>query len=204
MNAILVPAKALNDAKGRLAASLSPDERHRLGLAMLSDVLIATVPWRSWVVTSDVHVWKLAEELGCELVDDGGAELNESIRLGTRVASAAGATALLVLPADVPLVEADDVSAAFETGSAVAVAPSADGGTNALVRRPPDVIEPLFGPGSARRHFEIAERAGITVDMLELESLVLDVDQNEDLIALASTDSKRDSVLLARELLSRA
>src|SRR3990172_8229880 len=39
MIAALVPAKALDQAKGRLAAALSEDERRLLALAMLEDVL---------------------------------------------------------------------------------------------------------------------------------------------------------------------
>ena len=41
MIAALVPAKALDQAKGRLAAVLSEDERRELALAMLEDVLRA-------------------------------------------------------------------------------------------------------------------------------------------------------------------
>lgn len=203
MNAILVPVKAMLGAKGRLADYLSADDRHRLGLAMLSDVLSATATWRSWIVTSDEDASKLAEELGCGVVRDMGAGLNDAIKLGTTIATAEGATGLLVLPADVPLVEPDDVAKAFNVDAEVAVAMSSDGGTNALVRRPPDVIEPHFGPGSARLHIEAAQNAGASVETLDLPSLQVDVDRYEDLKAVAASDLERGSTVLARELLSR-
>ena len=203
MNAILVPVKAMFDAKGRLADHLSAEDRHGLGLAMLSDVLTATVTWRSWVVTSDKDASKLAEELGCVVVPDAGSGLNDAIRLGTTIAAAEGVTGLLVLPADVPLVEPDDVARAFEVNAEVAVAVSADGGTNALLRRPSDVIDPNFGPDSARLHIDAAQKAGVSVEMLELPSLQVDVDRYEDLEAVAASDLERGSVALARDLLSR-
>jgi 2-phospho-L-lactate guanylyltransferase len=203
MNAILVPVKTMSDAKGRLADYLSADDRHRLGLAMLSDVLTATVTWRSWVVTSDDDASKLAEELGCAVVRDAGTGLNDAIRLGTTTTTAEGATGLLVLPADVPLVESDDVARAFQVDAEVAVAVSADGGTNALLRRPPGVIDPHFGPDSARLHIEAAQAAGLSVETLDLPSLQVDVDRQEDLEAVAASELTRGSVVFARELLSR-
>lgn len=203
MNAILVPVKTMSDAKGRLADFLTAEDRHRLGLAMLSDVLTATVTWRSWVVTSDDGATKLAEELGCAVIGDAGTGLNDAIRLGTTIAASEGATGLLVLPADVPLVESDDVAKAFQTESDVAVATSADGGTNALLRRPPDVIDPHFGPGSAQLHIEAAKAAHLSVETLDLPSLQVDVDRREDLEAVAASELTRGSVVFARDLLSR-
>ncbi len=41
MIAALVPAKSLDEAKGRLASILSEDERRRLALAMLEDLVRA-------------------------------------------------------------------------------------------------------------------------------------------------------------------
>src|SRR5205814_1389728 len=80
------------------------------------------------------------------------------------VAAQRGCDALLVLPADVPLVTARDVEALLELaepGRGVALCPDRAGsGTNALLRRPPAAIPARFGPHSLARHRRTAALAG--------------------------------------------
>src|SRR6185437_15071510 len=57
-------------------------------------------------------------------------------------------------------------------------------GTNALLLTPPDVLAPSFGPDSRRRHLADASAAGVPAEIVELDSLGLDVDTPEDLDAL--------------------
>ncbi|MGH2721159.1 MAG: hypothetical protein ACRDJO_06095, partial [Actinomycetota bacterium] len=82
------------------------------------------------------------------------------------------------------------------------VAASADGGTTALLRTPPDAIEPAFGPGSAGLHTAAALRAGRSVVLVTPPSLRLDVDRPADLERLAAAGGNRESVAVARRLLS--
>ncbi|MGH2687519.1 MAG: 2-phospho-L-lactate guanylyltransferase, partial [Actinomycetota bacterium] len=104
-DAILVPAKDLAAAKSRLGACLRPADRRALVLAMLADVLRATAAWADrYVVTDDAVLAETAAGLGCLPLQDPGAGLNAALRAGTAWASANGATRLLVLPSDVPLV----------------------------------------------------------------------------------------------------
>jgi 2-phospho-L-lactate guanylyltransferase len=60
-------------------------------------------------------------------------------------------------------------------------------GTNALLLTPPDVLAPSFGPDSRRRHLADASAAGVPAEIVELDSLGLDVDTPEDLDALRRT-----------------
>ena len=57
-------------------------------------------------------------------------------------------------------------------------------GTNALLLTPPDVLAPSFGPDSRRRHLAEAAAAGVPAEVVELESLGLDIDTTDDLEAL--------------------
>jgi 2-phospho-L-lactate guanylyltransferase len=57
-------------------------------------------------------------------------------------------------------------------------------GTNALLLTPPDVLAPSFGPDSRRRHLTDASAKGVPAEVVELESLALDVDTPDDLEAL--------------------
>jgi len=66
-------------------------------------------------------------------------------------------------------------------------APVADGGTAALVRRPPDVIEARFGADSAARHRATCEEAGVALCEPDLPSLHLDLDRVADVEAFLAT-----------------
>lgn len=169
---------------------------------MLADVLRATDKWgHRLIVTSDRDAEAVGLAFGCRLVADPGLGLNPAITAGTHAAIAGGATTLLVLPSDVPMVTPDDVTALFACPEQVVVARSGDGGTNALLRRPPAAIEPSFGPASAELHASRAAAAGLECRTLELGSLLLDIDRFQDLVTLGGLDNLRESVRLARELL---
>lgn len=203
MDAILIPAKSLGAAKLRLAGELTAEARRRLGLAMLRDVLGATSPWSlRFIVTPDPEVEEVARDFGCRIVADSGRGLNRAIEAGTAAAVRAGVGSLLVLPSDVPLVRADDVASIFSLRAEIVVVRSQDGGTTGLLRRPPDALACSFGPNSAARHEAAARRAGLEVACIELPSLRLDVDDGEDLARLAEARGARDSVKIARELLT--
>lgn len=169
---------------------------------MLADVLRATDKWtHRLIVTSDRDAEAVGLAFGCALVSDPGHGLNSAVAEGTKAAIAAGTTTLLVLPSDVPMVTPDDVTALFACSEDVVVAPSNDGGTNALLRRPPSAIPPSFGPASAELHRARAAAAGLESRTMELVSLLLDIDQYQDLVTLGSLANLRESVRLARELL---
>lgn len=167
---------------------------------MLADVLYATQEWERWVVTSDPEAEAASKEAGCRLISDGGTGLNDAIRSGTEAAAEGGVESLLVVPADVPLVEPADLHLIFDSKADVGVVRSSDGGTNALLRSPPEVLAPYFGPDSAKRHEEQARAAGLSFVVIEAASLSLDIDLPDDLDKLAESKSNRISARLAKEL----
>lgn len=205
MDCILIPVKRLDRAKLRLSRRLTPDDRRRLGLAMLADVLRAAEKWpHRLLVTEDPDAEALGLASGCDLVCDPRRGLNAALVAGSQRAVELGATSLLILPSDVPLVGADDIAELFGRPEQVVVVASADGGTNALLRRPPNGIAPSFGPASARRHLDTAARAGLETAEIQLDSLRLDIDRRADLTTLGDAALPRESVRLARRLLERS
>ena len=92
----------------------------------------------------------------------------------------------MILPADIPLVRAEDVRAVVEAlgvdgvPRAVLVR-SRDNGTNALALRPPEAIAMHFGRDSADAHRAAAVAAGVAVVEIVNERLSFDVDAPEDL-----------------------
>jgi 2-phospho-L-lactate/phosphoenolpyruvate guanylyltransferase len=122
--------------------------------------------------------------------DDGEVGLNAALDHAAAVAVQGGADALLVLPADVPLVTRADIAALaaeLPPPPSLVLAPTADGGTGALLRCPPLAVPASFGTASVAAHLGAAARRGVTARVLWRWNLSLDLDRPEDaqrLIAL--------------------
>jgi 2-phospho-L-lactate guanylyltransferase len=191
---LAVPVKSLARAKSRLSPALSDLERGALTLAMLEDVLDASlgVPgWETWVVSPDEVALEIAARRGARPVAEAKPPLASAIRQVEALAKDEGAGTLAVLPADVPLVTAETLHVALRTLGAVVLAPSADGaGTSLLLRRPPKAIPARFGPDSFRRHVQLATERGLPVSIVERQELSFDVDRPGDILTLLA-DGRR-------------
>ncbi|HYB11269.1 MAG TPA: 2-phospho-L-lactate guanylyltransferase [Alphaproteobacteria bacterium] len=186
----VVPAKDLAQAKRRLAGVLSAAERQGFARAMFEDVLDALVRAPNLagglVVTRDAALAALARGYGLRVIADLRHEgPNGAIALAAKTLAAQGAAGMIAIPADVPLVSAEDIAsilAGISKGPSVTLAPAfADMGTNGIALAPPDAIPPCFGPQSFFRHQEVALKRGIEPHVLRLPNLGLDVDRPGDL-----------------------
>ncbi|MBV9356727.1 MAG: 2-phospho-L-lactate guanylyltransferase [Chloroflexi bacterium] len=187
----VVVARCDLTAKSRLAPVLTDAERSQLALAMLADVLDAAGRARlagRIAVVDTPAAQGIAAEHGALVVADPRAGMNGAVRAGVAAASRRGAQAVLVMPGDIPLVEAGDVELALEAASSarvVVVGRDRQGvGTNALLLRPPAVIRPAFGVDSARHHLYLARMAGVPTTEVSSPQLGFDVDQPPDLAEL--------------------
>ena len=211
MIAAIVPAKSLGGAKSRLLPRLPREAIERLCLAMLADVVAALrgVPQlaRVAVVTPDEAVAAAARAAGAEVLMRPEPGLNPAIEAAARVFAPGADDGVLVLLGDVAGASSAELARLLDAlpGRGVALAPSRDGGSSALLRRPRDVIAAGFGPDSARVHRERAAAAGVPCVELALASLAIDVDEPEDLAALRASGAAgpRTRALLA-ELAERA
>lgn len=178
----IVPVKALGQAKSRLAPRLEPAERRALMAWMLDRVLNACAASSAiaeiLVIAGDEEAAALVgsrPELQVLLEPRPG--LGSAIERADEASAEASATA--VIAADLPLLEAADLDALCAAGAdapGVVVAPTADGGTGALLRRPPRVIRAAFGPRSAAAHLAAAARAGVAGRRLNRRGLTVDID----------------------------
>lgn len=179
MRICVVPMKPLAEAKARLAPMLGPEERRRLSLAMLTDVVDAALALdRVWVLQSDDEAAAVAMRRGAEPRPDPapGRGLNASLEAATADAVAHGATGVLVVSADLAAATAEDLHELAQ-GHGVALAPDRAGtGTNALWRTPPDAIATAFGQESRSAHEEAARRAGVGFRIVDAPRLAADVD----------------------------
>lgn len=188
----VVPVKRLQQAKLRLAPVLDARERAGLARAMAEDVLRAVIAVDALagvlVVTADLTIAALASEIGVGVIaDDSDQGYNAAVERAARFLIDAGASGILVLPADVPSVTPADIVALLDahgSGPAVTlVAAEADGGTNALACSPVDAIAFGFGEGSFARHHAAARACNIMPMLPSLPNLACDIDRPDDLAA---------------------
>jgi 2-phospho-L-lactate guanylyltransferase len=197
----IIPVGTLEGAKSRLGAVLDAEERIELTLRFARSTIAAAVASRriqeTLVVTPDDTVRRLAEELGARPLRQRDAGLNRGIDAGRSEAIAAGASAVLILPIDLPDVSTAAIDAILATlddrgRPLVAIVPDRHGrGTNALLLAPPDAIDTCFGGDSRAAHVLAAREAGAELVILE-GPLALDVDTPEDLL-LAEASLRRES-----------
>jgi 2-phospho-L-lactate guanylyltransferase len=198
---VIVPVKPLNRAKSRLASVLSPDQRQHLAEAMLRRVLeaVRAVPqlMGTLVISRDNKALAIAREYGARTVQESGQpQLNGALMRATQVVTRWKGSALLILPADLPLIAPEDIVGMVEMGqnerTVVIATDQNEDGTNALFVRPPGLITYAYGPGSYHRHVELARKAGAAVKVYGSPRLALDVDVPEDLQAFNELMRERD------------
>jgi 2-phospho-L-lactate guanylyltransferase len=211
----LVPVRSLSGAKSRLGEPLDPEERRDLIMAMLRRTVEAALAARSLadvvVVSKDPEALATARAMRAAAILQRSDGLNEGLTEaraavagveivtlgrpanGARVPAGTSATALIVLPADLPGVSGlaiDSVAQAaveatrHEPGRPVVVLVTDHhgSGTNALLLAPPDAIDFQFGEGSRAAHAAAARAAG--AEYVEIGGpLAFDVDTPEDLLA---------------------
>jgi len=193
MRYILIPVKDLTRAKQRLALVMTQEERIRLAWAMLENTFAAAAGARNVdriaVVTLYPPAIELAGKYGMELIAET-EQISESasVDFGSKEAKRRGATAVLRLPIDLPLVTAVDIETILDHDvepPSVVIVPSRDGtGTNAILRRPPDLFPSHFGPGSLAKHLAEAAASGADCRVIELQSVALDIDDPNDVTEL--------------------
>jgi 2-phospho-L-lactate/phosphoenolpyruvate guanylyltransferase len=189
MRVIAVPVKALERAKGRLSGVLSPLERAALTLAMLEDVLDSclTMPgWQTWVISPDEAILEVSARRGARpVVEEEPGLLSAIHQVEVEVS---GSDALGIVLGDLPLITPDELGALLQTLGPVVAAPSdSDGGTNVLLRRPPQVIPPRFGTESFRKHREVAEQLDVPFARVDSPGLEFDLDRPEDVPTLLAS-----------------
>ncbi len=194
MNVGILPVKKPSRAKTRLERDLGEGRREAVARALLDDALglLAAVDFLDWwVVSDDPEVLESARSDGHGAIDDPAGGLNSALELALAAAATKGAASALIVPADVPLATAGDLSEICDTGetSDVVLVPSRrDGGTNALHLRPPDLLTPRFGTGSLQAHVRSAERSKLRCSVVDLPRLSLDIDTIDDAKELVRRD----------------
>jgi 2-phospho-L-lactate guanylyltransferase len=178
MPTLVVP---FHGAKGKSRLGPLPEaSRLALAAAMLEDVVAACAQLGPTFVVAPAG----APVVGGILVPDPGGGQGSAVRAGLDAADAAGSSGpFVVVNADLPCVSPEDLHelAAAVPDGGLALAPAADGTTNALALASPAVFAPVYGRGSARRFAALAPSATV-----RLPGLMDDVDTVADLERIES------------------
>ena len=195
----IVPVKPLRRGKSRLSKVLNEDERAALNQELLERTLgtLSTLKelLQVMVVSRDPHALTIARNYGAITVrEDGHPQLNTALTRATVVSQLHSSQGVLVLPADLPLLERSDVITLMERAvkntPVVVIAPDRHGnGTNALLTIPAGIIEYDYGEGSFKRHCDRASKMGVHLEIVESPSLGLDLDLPEDLELVQKLES---------------
>ena len=214
---VIVPVRGVSVGKSRLGEALDAEERLTLVVGLLVRTLSVVSAWSAatavHVVSGDVTVRTIARRHpGVAVIRESGhGGLNSALLDGRRAAVRDGATAVLLLPADLPLLtmdaldallQASDAAIAAGSGRPVVVLAPADArvGTNAMLVAPPETIEPRFGEQSLEAHMRGAVAADASLQLVHHPALGFDLDTPEDVERL-SADELLDLHALGHEAL---
>jgi 2-phospho-L-lactate guanylyltransferase len=192
----IVPVKPLRRGKSRLAKVISAEERAELNQYLLEHTIqvLSTIDEieNILVISRDTEALALARDLGARTVQEYGSPgLNTALTRAGEIAKTYETCGILIIPADLPRLDADDLRRILvhrKKPPVVVIAPDRKKkGTNALLVCPPDLIEFNYGPGSFDKHCQAARDSGARLEICDLASLELDLDEPEDL-ALIETE----------------
>lgn len=199
----VVPIKAFTSAKTRLGARL--DEARRAELAATSAERVLRAVETCTAVEHRIAV--VEDEDGAHLARHHHFEVlvrpdlwgqNAAVEAGFGLARERGASALLTVSADVPLVRAEDVDQLIGgAGAGLVLAPDREGrGTNGLFISPALPLRLHFGPDSLSLYKREAAEMGMPVRVLRNQRLTIDIDTPDDLDVLEKVGPEGRQVLI--------
>ena len=208
----IVPLNVLRKSKARLSSMLKPVEREQLTVAMLKDVLSVLRKSRQvgsvTVVSADKNARSISRRFGANFLWEGKRRgLNKGLKLAISDSERRGASSVLVIHSDLPLLKPREIDEFLEEsqGYSVSLTPSKDGaGTNALLMRPPRVIRPVFGRDSFRRHLSLAMKRNARSRVLRFRGISFDVDKPRDLVNLMRRPLRNETGKFLRTLRKRS
>ena len=172
----LIPFKPTNP-KSRLSCLLNQEEREAFALAMLADVVFAVRDANCSPVIVGTELFD-SEEVQVTIEDtDLSGSLNSLIQQST-------GDPLLVIMADIPLANAASIQRVIKTEKAMSIVPGRGGGTNVIFLKDPQQFHFDYYGTSFLKHMNIAEKAGLSCEVIDSFRLHTDIDEKEDLVEL--------------------
>jgi 2-phospho-L-lactate/phosphoenolpyruvate guanylyltransferase len=202
----IVPVKRFENAKTRLSSMLDADDRIRLSSLMLEDTLkilsVAASLTQVVIVSADKRAGEIATKHGANFLrEEKEKGVNSAVALADIYCMRKTADATMVIPLDLPLLDAIDISKACELAEnesrCIVICPSLRyDGTNMLLRKPPSVIATFYDTDSYNMHVKAAVKIGVPVKRFFSKTMMHDVDTPKDALQLI----KEETVAAARSV----
>jgi 2-phospho-L-lactate guanylyltransferase len=146
-------------------------------------------------VSRDPAVLTIARDYGAKTVlENGNPELNTALIRASLVAQTYLANEIMIIPADLPLLQKESLENFLSHAGKppeILIAPDRHhDGTNCLLINPAGLIPFSYGPGSFQKHLTSAGKANARIEIVEMESLGLDLDLPEDLEVLNEINNR--------------
>ncbi len=186
---VIVPLKSIHNGKSRLAGVLSCEDRERLNLSMLTNLLQTLKELDQitgvLIISQDNLVQDLTDSYGFNfLLEQKPYSLNNAIKTACNECQKMGASEVLILPADLPLINKQSMQIILEKNTeppVVVITPDRRWeGTNSLLINPINGFEFRFGENSFFLHKEIANALDYRVEIISDPGMELDLDLPED------------------------
>ena len=183
---VLIPVKAFDAAKGRLAEALDPRARAVLARQMATNVVTAAAPLPVAVVCDDDQVADWARSMGADVLRVDRPGLNRAVEAGVALLSAEGFARVIVAHAALP--RARRLAHCASTRGITLVPDRHLDGTPVIVVPTNAGFRFAYGPGSYAAHVAMAERLGLPWRSLRDPDLAWDVDGPDDLQGIDLAD----------------
>ena len=195
---LVIPVKSLRDGKTRPGPAIGPARRRALMDQLLVHMLAQAAHYpglnRTLVVSGCSETLARAIELSARTLEETVCGLNAAVRQAQLSVRRWGASQMLVVPCDLPQLDAEDLRQLSRMGRSaqVVIAPDRRGlGTNGLCLDPALDFSFAFGEDSYRRHIASAQSLGLEYAAAERPGLAFDVDTPADLAEWVRFDEDR-------------
>ena len=206
----IVLAMEPSESPRGLSADFNPEERRLLSAAMLEDVLNAvgaSAVREALAVGSDSSLRQVAAWCGASFLSKENVNLDSAVQEALAWCMEKKADAVLILPANIPLLASSDVDAIIALGSvasSVVLAPSLKGGVNAVFLNPPNLLRASFGSDSFFVLVKEALEKNVGLKFYSSRSLAFDFDSKNDLCKLLTMKSNAVSKRVFKEINEQA
>lgn len=186
--AAIVPVKTFSKAKTRL--NLSPQNKTELCKLMLDEVLNAIsdsmLIERIIVVTQDEAALKISKKFNAlTIYDNDESGVNNAVSLADSYLQKEGFAVSVVFPQDIPFILSNDIDILLKLQNSskyVGVVPSRKfDGTNALVRKPVQIMETHYDEDSYKIHLQVGKSLTPNASLVLIRRIMFDIDDPRDL-----------------------
>jgi len=186
--AAIIPVKTFSKAKTRL--NLLSDQKEAICRIMLEEVARTISNTKNIdkiiVVSKDDEALKLCKKFDVkEIFDHDESGVNHAVSLADRYLENSEYDASIVFPQDVPFMQSEDIDNLIQfqkSPQSVLVVPSRQfDGTNALLRKPVNLMKTHYDEDSYKIHLEVGKSMTSNTSLIFLRRIMLDIDNQVDL-----------------------